>query len=111
MSVRHLKLAQVISSDMNLGPEKSVVFLHTTDARLPLCIIEFQVAFLDATVNCVKWQRYCSRAEMDSNEFTLFAKFFAMLQRMAFVANMNVNNAGLRITECLFFYRRKLKNT
>ena len=43
-------------SQMTSGPENSVAFLCKINKCLPLCIIQFQVAFLDAAADCVEWQ-------------------------------------------------------
>ena len=43
---------------MSLGQENSVVFLHGVDVWLHPGMTEFQVAFQDAAVNYVKWQRF-----------------------------------------------------
>ena len=42
------------SSEMGSGPENSAAFLHRIDVWLSPCVIEFQVAFLDAAVDCAK---------------------------------------------------------
>ena len=41
---------------MTSGPENSAAFLRKINKCLPLCIIQFQVAFLDAAADCVEWQ-------------------------------------------------------
>ena len=38
------------------GPENSAAFLCKIYKCLPLCIIQFEVAFLDAAADCVEWQ-------------------------------------------------------
>ena len=43
-------------SQMTSGPENSAVFVCKINKCLPLCIIQFQVAFLDAAADCVEWQ-------------------------------------------------------
>ena len=43
-------------SQFTLGPENLVAFLHKINKCLPLCIIQFKVAFLDAAADCVEWQ-------------------------------------------------------
>lgn len=47
-------LTTELPSDLSSGPESSVAFLHRNDARLCLCVTEFQVAFLDAALDCFK---------------------------------------------------------
>ena len=41
---------------MTLGPKNLAAILRKIYKCLPLCIIQFQVAFLDAVADCVEWQ-------------------------------------------------------
>ena len=43
-------------SQMISGPENSMEFLRKMYKCLPLCIIQFQIEFLDASADCVEWQ-------------------------------------------------------
>ena len=45
-------------SQMTLGLENSAAFPRKINKCLPLCLIQFQVTFLDAVADCVKWQWY-----------------------------------------------------
>ena len=46
----------VSPSQMSSGPEKSAVFLDVVDICLSLCMVESELAFVDAATNCVYWQ-------------------------------------------------------
>ena len=46
-------------SQMTSSPENLAVFLRKINKCLPICIIQFQVAFLDATADCIEWQWFC----------------------------------------------------
>ena len=45
-----------ISDDFE--PRELVAFLRKMNKCLPLCIIQFQVAFLDTAADCVEWQQF-----------------------------------------------------
>ena len=38
---------------MSWGPEEAAVFLDLVSIQFPLCMVEFQLALVDAVMNCV----------------------------------------------------------